>query len=76
VYGASSRTDRAIQRNPVSKNKSKQNIVLEIILCRLGSLPDCISVHYVHTVPLKTIRGLGFPGTDVSDGCVTIGSQY
>lgn len=40
-------------------------------MCRLGALPECMSVHYVCTVLLETIAGLGSPGTAVPDGCVT-----
>jgi hypothetical protein len=32
IYGVCSRTARAIQRNPVSKNKTKQNKIIIIIV--------------------------------------------
>lgn len=32
---------------------------------------ECMSEHYVCTVPLETIGGLRSPGTGVPDGCVT-----
>jgi hypothetical protein len=57
VYKVSSRSARAIQRNPVSKNQKQQQqqkfeIDLSLILC-MDILLLCMLVCHVHAVPSK-----------------------
>jgi hypothetical protein len=57
VYKVSSRTARATQRNPVSKNKQKQQQQKNSILTLLPSLPhEVYSIHAKHTWPQSLLH--------------------
>jgi hypothetical protein len=54
VYRVSSRTARATQRNPVSKNKTKQNKTKKIFICANEKMLRFLWNTYINLVTIRS----------------------